>query len=250
MDDRVRSARVGVLLQTADAALGGRNRPIRSSSSGTFFYHGPRKTCRAITRRRRSSRCSIRSRTSSSASAGNCDCEVDQMVLQFPILADYAVLAECGRRIYLTHGHVINKDHPLPFAEGGHPAPRPHARAGLRGLRHIPLSEPRLGVHPQKRLAPQLYDARERPVHLEGCHHRRTLAELEPLISDHRFRPSKGPLYQGGPFHCDGMGRPSHGASGSKRPPRRFSKAPGRLVSISITALHTPWRSSRRRARC
>ena len=27
---------------------------------------------------------------------GNCDCEVDQMVLQFPILADYAVLAECG----------------------------------------------------------------------------------------------------------------------------------------------------------
>ena len=49
---------------------------------------------------------------------GNCDCEVDQMVLQFPILADYAVLAEGGRRIYLTHGHVINKDHPLPFAEG------------------------------------------------------------------------------------------------------------------------------------
>lgn len=137
---------------------------------------------------------------------GNCDCEVDQMVLQFPILADYAVLAECGRRIYLTHGHVINKDHPLPLRRGGHPAPRPHARAGLRGLRHIPLSEPRLGVHPQKRLAPQLYDARERPVHLEGCHHRRTLAELEPLISDHRFRPSKGPLYQGGPFRCGGDG--------------------------------------------
>ena len=49
---------------------------------------------------------------------GNCEAEVDQMVLQFPILADYAVLAEGGRRIYLTHGHVINKDHPLPFAEG------------------------------------------------------------------------------------------------------------------------------------
>ena len=61
---------------------------------------------------------------------GNCDCEVDQMVLQFPILADYAVLAECGRRIYLTHGHVINKDHPLPFAEGD---------ILLHGHTHVPV---------------------------------------------------------------------------------------------------------------
>ena len=63
---------------------------------------------------------------------GNCDCEVDQMVLQFPILADYAVLAECGRRIYLTHGHVINKDHPLPFAEED---------ILLHGHTHIPACE-------------------------------------------------------------------------------------------------------------
>ena len=63
---------------------------------------------------------------------GNCDTEVDQMVLQFPILADYAVLAECGRRIYLTHGHVINKDHPLPFAEGD---------ILLHGHTHVPVCE-------------------------------------------------------------------------------------------------------------
>ena len=36
---------------------------------------------------------------------GNCDTEVDQMVLKFPILADYAVLCENGQLIYLTHGH-------------------------------------------------------------------------------------------------------------------------------------------------
>ena len=36
---------------------------------------------------------------------GNCDTEVDQMVLKFPVLADYAVLCENGRLIYLTHGH-------------------------------------------------------------------------------------------------------------------------------------------------
>ena len=37
---------------------------------------------------------------------GNCDSEVDQMVLAFPILADYAVLALGERLVYCTHGHV------------------------------------------------------------------------------------------------------------------------------------------------
>lgn len=39
---------------------------------------------------------------------GNCDAEVDQMVLDFPILADYAVLPVGGRLVYATHGHVHN----------------------------------------------------------------------------------------------------------------------------------------------
>jgi len=37
---------------------------------------------------------------------GNCDSEVDQMLLRFPILADYALLADGGRRLLLTHGHL------------------------------------------------------------------------------------------------------------------------------------------------
>jgi len=36
---------------------------------------------------------------------GNCDAEVDQMVLPFPILAEYAVLFLDGRLVYLAHGH-------------------------------------------------------------------------------------------------------------------------------------------------
>ena len=36
---------------------------------------------------------------------GNCDTEVDQMVLAFPILADYAVLPAGERLVYVTHGH-------------------------------------------------------------------------------------------------------------------------------------------------
>lgn len=38
---------------------------------------------------------------------GNCDSEVDQMVLDFPMMADLAVLLAADRRIVLTHGHVF-----------------------------------------------------------------------------------------------------------------------------------------------
>ena len=45
---------------------------------------------------------------------GNCDTEVDQMVLEFPILADYAVLADGGLTLYLTHGHKFGEQNPPP----------------------------------------------------------------------------------------------------------------------------------------
>ena len=41
---------------------------------------------------------------------GNCDAEVDQMVLQFPIMADYALVEAEGVRIYATHGHLWNEE--------------------------------------------------------------------------------------------------------------------------------------------
>ncbi len=40
---------------------------------------------------------------------GNCDSEVDQMLLQFPIMADYALVVDEGRRLFLTHGHIYNE---------------------------------------------------------------------------------------------------------------------------------------------
>lgn len=48
---------------------------------------------------------------------GNCDSEVDQMLLPFPILSDYAIVCDGSRRIFLTHGHVYNEDR-LPPAPG------------------------------------------------------------------------------------------------------------------------------------
>lgn len=49
---------------------------------------------------------------------GNCDAEVDQMVLAFPVLADYAVLPVGQRLIYATHGHIYHVKNLPPLAPG------------------------------------------------------------------------------------------------------------------------------------
>ena len=49
---------------------------------------------------------------------GNCDTEVDQMVLNFPVLADYAILAIGEHVIYATHGHVYNESKLPPLQKG------------------------------------------------------------------------------------------------------------------------------------
>lgn len=49
---------------------------------------------------------------------GNCDAEVDQMVLEFPVLADYAALPVGRRLIYATHGHIYHVKNLPPLAPG------------------------------------------------------------------------------------------------------------------------------------
>ena len=49
---------------------------------------------------------------------GNCDSEVDQMVLQFPIMADYALFDLDGRTAFITHGHLFNLDNLPPHKPG------------------------------------------------------------------------------------------------------------------------------------
>lgn len=63
---------------------------------------------------------------------GNCDTEVDQMVLQFPILADYALLQAGERMIFATHGHQFHKDHLPPLKRGD---------ILLHGHTHVPKCE-------------------------------------------------------------------------------------------------------------
>lgn len=50
---------------------------------------------------------------------GNCDAEVDQMVLQFPIQADYMLLPLQGESCaFVTHGHLFNTQCPPPHKPG------------------------------------------------------------------------------------------------------------------------------------
>lgn len=63
---------------------------------------------------------------------GNCDSEVDQMVLDFPLLAEYAMLYIDGRTIFATHGHIHNNDNLPPLNKGD---------ILLHGHTHIPIIE-------------------------------------------------------------------------------------------------------------
>lgn len=46
---------------------------------------------------------------------GNCDSEVDQMLLRFPCMADYLVMVAGGRRLFLTHGHQYHPGNRTPL---------------------------------------------------------------------------------------------------------------------------------------
>gem|GEM_PF-4710837 len=44
---------------------------------------------------------------------GNCEAEVDQMVLDFPCLADYIIVNVDGINIFATHGHIFGENNPI-----------------------------------------------------------------------------------------------------------------------------------------
>ena len=105
---------------------------------GDVLYHGPRndlpdqyapKEVIAMLNARRERILCVR---------GNCEAEVDQMVLEFPVLADYAVLWEGSRLIYCTHGHVYNTGKLPPLQAGD---------VLLHGHTHIPVWEDHGAFH-------------------------------------------------------------------------------------------------------
>ena len=84
---------------------------------------------------------------------GNCEAEVDQMVLPFPCMSDYAVVADGEHTLYLTHGHLWNPEHLPKLAPGtvflyGHTHVKfDQVIEGVRCLNPGSVSIPKDGTH-------------------------------------------------------------------------------------------------------
>jgi len=68
---------------------------------------------------------------------GNCEAEVDQMVLDFPVMADYAAVAVGEKLLYMTHGHAWGPGRLPPLKKGD---------VLLSGHTHIPVCAEKEGV--------------------------------------------------------------------------------------------------------
>ncbi len=79
---------------------------------GDLLYHGPRNDFPDGYDPRKVFDMLNRYADRITAIRGNCDSEVDQMVLDFPIMADYALIHDQGRTLFATHGHLFNSENP------------------------------------------------------------------------------------------------------------------------------------------
>ena len=86
---------------------------------GDILYHGPRndlpkeyapKEVIAMLNEKKNELYVVR---------GNCEAEVDQMVLEFPVMADYCIIMDGERTIYASHGHIYNEENLPPIPKEG-----------------------------------------------------------------------------------------------------------------------------------
>lgn len=82
---------------------------------GDLLYHGPRNDLPRDYNPKEVARLLNENASSILAVRGNCEAEVDQMMLSFPVLGDYAYLALDGVTIYASHGHHASESAPPPI---------------------------------------------------------------------------------------------------------------------------------------
>ncbi len=85
---------------------------------GDALYHGPRNALPGNYDTKKTADILNLYKNKIMAVRGNCDAEVDQMMLQFPIMNDYSTLYAGQTRFFLTHGHIWNKSNPPPIPKG------------------------------------------------------------------------------------------------------------------------------------
>ncbi len=115
----------------------GRICPERILLLGDLLYHGPRNDLPEGYAPKETARILNSWKGRVFCVRGNCDAEVDQMLLDFPVLAEYSLILASSRLIYASHGHHYNIDAMPPVAPGD---------ILLYGHTHVPLCRMHQGV--------------------------------------------------------------------------------------------------------
>ncbi|ASA25268.1 phosphodiesterase [Paenibacillus donghaensis] len=113
-------------------------RPDQLVILGDFLYHGPRNPLpEGYDPQGVAARLNALAQMPI-AVRGNCDAEVDQMLLQFPMMGDYVMLLHEGRRIYVTHGHGYSMENLPQLAAGD---------VFIQGHTHLPVADVKEGIY-------------------------------------------------------------------------------------------------------
>jgi len=99
---------------------------------GDLLYHGPRNPLPGDYDPAKTAAMLNEYREHIVAVRGNCDSEVDQTLLDFPIMADHSTILDGTTRLFLTHGHLFSLDS-LP--------PLPAGSVFVFGHTHVPMAE-------------------------------------------------------------------------------------------------------------
>ncbi|NBK97917.1 MAG: phosphodiesterase [Erysipelotrichia bacterium] len=105
---------------------------------GDLLYHGPRNPLPKEYEPKKVITILNELKENIIAVRGNCDAEVDQMVLDFPMMSDYTTIVMEDYKILASHGHIYHPDHLPALNEND---------VFLYGHIHIPVMEKRNGIH-------------------------------------------------------------------------------------------------------
>lgn len=160
---------------------------------GDLLYHGPRndlprdyapKEVIAMLNEQKESILCVR---------GNCEAEVDQMVLAFPVMSDSAVIYADGLEFFLTHGHIYNEEKLPALAEGA---------VFIQGHTHIPVMEKRehyIMLNPGSVSIPKAGSQHSYIIYEHRCFYLKNMQgqilqtlDLNPKLERHDFTQLRG----------------------------------------------------------
>lgn len=105
---------------------------------GDVLYHGPRNPLTKDYNPKEVAELLNKYKSKIIAVRGNCDSEVDQVVLDFPMMSDYNIILMEKYKIFLTHGHIFNVNKLPELNEGD---------IFINGHFHIPKAEKINGIY-------------------------------------------------------------------------------------------------------